>query len=785
MLDRKMGRDLKQLATQTVTVAILVACGVSLMISAWSAYRSLTNARDTYYSEYRFGDFFAEFKHAPNDIASKIRKIIGINTLETRIIIDGIVDIPKQIEPAVGRFISIPTGVGAQLNKIYLRTGRLPVDAETTEVLVHEGFALANNLRVGDRISVLIQGRQESLQIAGVGLSPEFVYALSPSAPLPDDRHFGVFWVPFRGLERLAGMPNGFNSVTGILEPDATFESVKADLDQILKPYGNRGAYNRKNQSSNMFVEDEIAEQKVFAYFLPSIFLGIAAFLIHIISSRLITIHRPQIATLKAIGYTNHEVSIHYLKLVTVMMLFGAIPGVGVGALLGRLMAKAYQGFFRFPSLDFSVSGEAAFLGIVAGVVPGMFGATAAIRTAFRLAPAEAMRPPAPPVFRATRLENWGSLQRFGVAGKMVFRNLLRRPGRLLATIIGISFALAIVVSSGFWMDTLDYMITTQFQRIQREDMSVSLLNPVSRGGIREIEDLPGVQKAEGYRSVPVRIHYLNFKKETLLTGWPENAELRKRIDRDLKEIELPSYGLSLSRYFERNWGVRAGDWVEIETLEGELKKTTLRVAGFADDFVGVSLNMRIEDLWRTLDEEPSYNFVTIKSDPRSLSSLYVKLKELPIAVGVAMKNSVYRGFQQTMAELIRTSTSILMAFALAISVAVTYNSVRVNFSERAWEMATLRVIGFKRSYVFGLLLSEVALQVGLSILPGCFLGLGLAHLSLRLVRTEAFTFPVVIETSTYAVAIVVALIAFTLSATVVYKLTGNLSLADALKARE
>lgn len=784
-LNKKMWRDLWLLKTQTLTTAILITCGVSLLVSEWSAYRSLQYARDSYYRDYNFADLFADFKRASLEPLRQIAKVPGVRQVVPRLSIEGLVNIPGKSDPAVGRFISVPSGSQPPLNRLHLRKGRFPMDATEVEVVVHEGFAVANGLKPGDRFGIIVQGQSEIVRIVGIGLSPEYVYALSPSAPLPDDLHFGIFWLTEKTLQRLLKMISGYNSLVAKIDPSASKNEVTAAIDRILKPYGSLGAYGRDRQISNMFVEDEISQQRVSSIFIPAIFLAIAGFLINIIASRLISLHRPQIASLKALGYTRAEISVHYLKLVFIMTLIGTLPGLGVGAWLGSWMSSTYESYFRFPVLHFTISLAATFIGLIAGILPGLLGAAASVRSVFKMAAAEAMRPLSPPAFHTRLIENLKLQRLLRPTGRMVIRNLIQRPLRFGMVILSLSLALAIVIAAGSWADMVDFLLKTQFQRIQREDISVSLIRPRSASVLQELSRMPGVISVEGFRTIAVRMRYLNHKRELQLTGWPESYKMRELLDQNLKPIHLTPSGILLSRFFEKSWQVKRGDLIQLEPLEGTNKTFHVTVAGFTDELIGIGLNMRISEIWKLMGEEPGYNVVVMKADPRKLNELYVGLKGSPEVGAVNLKNALYQGFNTSFGQVIRTTTLVLMTASVLIALGIIYNSVRVSFSERSWELASLRVLGFERSEVTWVLLLEVSTQVVLSLIPGCYLGLWLTHLSMRLIHTESFAFPVVIEAATYARALLAVLLAFVASCFVVYRMTGRLNPAEALKARE
>jgi putative ABC transport system permease protein len=784
-LNKKLLRDLWHMKVQTFSIAIIVIGGIAILLSSWSSYQSLKNARDNFYTNSSFANIFAEFKRAPAGLISQLQQIPGIQSIEGRILIDGIANIPNQEEPAVTRIISIPSGMQPTLNKLYLRKGRLPMEGTETEVAIHEGFAKAHRLQPGDQFQVLIEGHREDVRVVGIAISPEYIYALSAASPLPDDVHFGVLWMSYQTISRLAKQRDAINSITANLNPHFSPPEVIAKLDQVLKNYGALGAYTREQQISHMFVQDEISQQKGTAIVTPLIFLSVSAFLIHVIFSRLIALNRAQIATLKAIGLSNWEVAQHYLKLVILMSLVGTLPGIAIGALMGRAFSKIYLDFYHFPELNFTLSYAAMGIGILCGIGPGILGAWQSIRNAFLLVPAEAMRPLMPPPFHRTLFDKVLPKKKISPMSKIIFRNMFHRPDRLLMIILGMATALGIIVTSLSWSDMISQLLETQFQRIQREDISINFLRPVSANGLQELKKMDGVLSVEGYRSAPIRIRYLNHKREIFLTGWPELTQMRQALSLNLEKIILPDEGLILGRFFYKNWGVREGDTVEIEMLEGTQKKIFLKVAGFSDEMLGLSASVKIQYLWKIFEEQTGYNMATIKADSKKINQLYIELKDIPEISSVVLKTSMYKGFQNTMGKIIRISTLILVTFALAIAIGVIYNSIRVNFSERSWEMASLRVLGFEKWDVFAIIFVEVALQVVLCIIPGCIFGYWFTRLSLQGIHTETFALPVIIHSQTYIKASLIVLFSLVVSSWLVYRMIDKLSLVDALKSRE
>jgi len=285
-LDRKLLRDLWHMRGQVITVALIVASGIATYVTMRGAYESVERAQQQHYASYHFADVFAQLKRAPNSLAAEIGAIPGVSVVETRVVVEVNLDVPGLDEPAVGRLVSIPERKQTMLNDLFLRSGRYLEPGRQDEVLVSEAFSSANHLEVGTSISAVINGRWERLRIVGVALSPEYVYEIRGAEVFPDNKRFGVLWLSREALGPLFNMEGGFNDVSIALAPGASEAGVLEQTDKLLEPYGGLGAYGRDDQVSHRFLTDEIAQDRITGIFVPSIFLGIAAFLIHVVLSR-------------------------------------------------------------------------------------------------------------------------------------------------------------------------------------------------------------------------------------------------------------------------------------------------------------------------------------------------------------------------------------------------------------------------------------------------------------------------------------------------------------------
>jgi putative ABC transport system permease protein len=784
-LDRKLLRDLARAKGQGITIALVVACGIAAFVGSLSTGDSLVRSRDRYYETSRFADVFAALERAPSPLEQRIAEIPGIAQVETRLVFDVTLDVEGHHAPTVGRMVSLPDSGPPRLNRLHLRRGRMIEPGRREEVLVSEGFASAHGLMPGDRIAALLNGRRETLHIVGIALSPEFVFPIRAGDPLPDDESFGILWIGRSALAAAFNMEGAFNDVVLRLGPYAREAAVLEAVDRLLDPYGGLGAYGRDEQTSHRFLADEIEQQRVTAATIPVVFLGVAAFLLNIVLGRLVHSQRSQIATLKAIGYDDARIGLHYLELAAAIVLAGAVIGVALGAVLGERMTAQYTQFFRFPALSFRMEPWTVLLAVAVSLLAGAAGTALAVRQVVSLAPSDAMRPPAPPSYRHALLERIGLTGELSPQASMLVRGIAARPLRFALTSLGVACAMAIVVLGLFWRDALDYMVLVQFRLAERGDAVILLREPRTFRAVRAIAHLGAVEEVEGQRSVAVTLRAGHRSYRTAVQGLAREARLRRLLDLELRPIAVSPAGILLTRQLGERLGVEAGDLLEVDVREGERPRRTLQVAGLVDDLVGLSAYMDIDALHRLMEEGETVNGVVVRIDRSRATEVYEGLKQLGEVAAVVRKKAALEVFEATTATFVLFFTAILTVFAIVIAVGVVYNTARIALQERSWELASLRVLGFTRGEVSALLLSEIATSILLAVPAGLFLG-KLAALGLsKLHATELFRIPVVIAPRTYGYAALVIFLAGTVTALLVRRRVDHLDLVSALKANE
>ncbi|GAA0840548.1 ABC transporter permease [Marinobacter szutsaonensis] len=784
-LNTKIRRELWQMRGQVLAIALVIAGGVAVCVLSLVNYSSLVSTRAVYYDDYQFAEVFASLKRAPLHVTQQIAAIPGISRFSARVEGGAKLEMPGFEDPVSARLVSLPEHGQPEVNQLFLRRGRLPLAGRSHEVVVIQGFAEAHQLEPGDRFTGIINGRRQQLTVTGIAEAPEFIYVLAPGSMLPDYPRYGVLWMGREALAAAMDMKGAFNSLVARVEPGVPVASVIDSLDRVLDRYGGTGAYGREDHFSHQMLDDELAQLRTMATVFPAIFMTVAMFLLNVVINRLISTQRDIIAILKAFGYSNVQIGWHYSQLVLTISVIGLLLGVALGVWAGRAMGEIYMDYYRFPSLLFRLDPAWLLLLAVVTLVVAWLGGWQAIRRAAALPPAEGMRPEGPARFRVTAAERFFAPRGFSQPSRMVVRQLFRRPGRTLLSVSGIAMASAIVLVGNFQFDAVSLMVHSQFARVQQQDVTATLIDPVNSPAMYDLQRQPGIRYVEGRRVVTARLVNGHREWRGAITGMPEQASLQFVIDKELEPVSLPEAGLLLTDFLARRLDVTTGQTLEIEILEGDRRRVELPVAGITSEFLGVGAYMRLASLNRALGEGALINQVLLNIDPQRAQQTYRELRETPRILGISIRQGMLDSFYETLAKTFLTFTLFISMLGGIIAFGVVYNTVRISLAEKGRELASLRVLGYTHNEVNHILLAEVAVMLVLGIPLGWLAGYGLSWAIITAMQTELYRVPLTITTQTLAISSAVVVVSAIASGVIAWWRLRNLDLIAVLKTRE
>ncbi len=786
LLNLKLLRDLRAIKGQAIAVALVMACGIAMMTNTRSIILSLEEARDQTYQHDRFADLFAHLKRAPLSLTPDLASIPGIAALEPSISIRATLDLPGTIQPISAQINSVPDLAPPVLNRLHLRSGQPLTASSHQEILVSEAFAQAHGLQPGHTLSALILGRKQTFRIAGIALSPEYIFEAPPGASLPDSRTFGILWMRYQELSEVAELERSFNSLAIATAPGASPQKLIAELDRRLAPYGGSGAYDRNSHPSHIRVRDEIGILAALAIGFPIVFLSVSTFMANTVLSRQISLQRDQIAILKAFGFSNTEIGLHYLKLTLIIVVAGTALGVIAGIWLSQQFINLYQLFFHFPQLDLKFSWPAFLVAFLASGGATLLGTLKTLREAVRLPPAEAMRPAPPASYRPALVERIPVLARnMSTPLRIALRNLERRPVKALLTAIALSLSTGILMIPNALKQSIAFILDFQWDIVVRYDLTAYLAEPGPARAISDFAHLPGVIHAAPLRTTQVELSSGPTFRRVGLLGISAENDFHRVLDKDHRPFPLPTHGITLSRKLAEVLELKLGDPVTVRFLEGSRPTHTLIVAALSEDFSGLVAYTNLEQINRLLSEGDRINAANLTIAASRLDDFYRAIKNTPRASSLIIKDAMRRSFRETTAQFIGFLQVMYSTLSIIVCFGIAYNSARISLAERQHELATLRVLGFTHREVATVLVGEFALLTAIAIPLGLLVGTALSYGLFSTIQNESIRLPLILTPFNFTFAALVTLTATSLSIYLATRKLTQIDMVTALKSRD
>lgn len=770
---------------QVFAITLVVMSGVATFIMFISTMHSLDFTRTKFYREYNFADVFVNLKRAPESLKDKIKNINGVNQLETRVCAQAKLDINGFKESVTGRITSVPDEGEPLINRLYIRAGRLPDPFRDNEVVINETFAQAHSFKLGDQFAAVINGKWKNLTITGIVLSPEFILLMKTGAMTPDFKRYGALWMSRKAISKAYDMEGAFNDVVLTLHPGTQLTDVVRDLDNILGRYGGFGAYGRKDQISHKLLSEEFKQLNTSSKIYPTIFICVAAFLLNIVMSRTISTQREQIGTLKAFGYHHLNIAIHYATMVMMIISAGIIIGIAGGIWFGKLLGELYLATYRFPYLIYTLHPEVIVAVVLISVGAALGGTLHSLWRAARQTPAEAMRPEAPEQYRVSLIEKTGAGRIISQPTRIIARNIERKPIKTFLAIIGIATACATMICSGFFQDCIDYMVHVHFVLSQKEDMTVSFVEPTSHKAIYALKRMEGINDGEAFRSVPVKMKFGHRSYKTVINGIQPDSRLSILLDKNLKSIPIPESGILLTDYLGEILGVKAGDMLTVEALEGSKAVRQVPVVALAKQYLGVMGYMNLNALNRLMNEGDAISGAYLVTDEHYREKLFRSFVEMPRVAEIVVRQNEIRSIYDIMAKAMLFFMFIASLMASSIAFGVVYNSARISLAERSRELSSLRVLGYTRGEIAYILLGELGFITLVAIPLGFIIGYWICAYVAHALTTDLYRIPMVIELRTYTLAAAVVIFSAIVSGVIVRHKLNNLDLVAVLKTRE
>lgn len=745
-INRKLLRDLVGSAGTLSSVVAIIAIGSACFVGMASASRILSMSQASYYSEYRFADFWFAVKKAPLTAVESASQINGVASIEGRVVFDVILDLPDVDRPLTGRLISVsPARIGTSLNSLCLIRGSLFSQDRDEEVILGEAFAREHGLDPGDTIELILNRKRQSFAIVGTAISPEYVYMTRGNGDLiPDARHFGILYVKERFARDALDFKDACNDVVGRVVPGADVEQVMRSVERQLEPYGVLSATPRERQASHRFLSDEIKQETVGATLIPGIFLFVAALVLNVLLVRLAERQRAIIGTLKALGYSNWAISMHFLAFGLVIGLIGGVLGDLLGILCAWSLVTVYSHLFQFPSFEFQAFGDLLATGVGVGLLFSAVGALKGVSNVLKLQPAEAMRQRPPARGGRVPLEAWRWLWRkLDFRTHIAIRTVVRYPVRSCTGVLSIALATSIMLMTLIMYQSIWRLVDYQFEQVARSDVDLGLRDERTLSALYETRELPGIDVAEPVFGLTCDARHDWRSRRITITGLATNHRLTIPRGVGGAPLEIPEHGLVLTRQLAEILGVQAGDLLELTPARGRRDPVEAVVGAVAESYVGLESYADIRYLSRIAGESLAVGAVQTKLNPAQSSALYRAVKQLPNIGGVNVRADSRHMLEETFVEVTVVIYGILIAFAGVIAFGSTLNNALVEMGDRVRDISTFRVLGYHSSQVAAIFFRQSLILFCAGFVLGIPLGTIMTILVVSNTPTEQFRLPI------------------------------------------
>lgn len=680
-----MLRDFKDHKAQFLSIFLMALIGVFAFTGISGEVVGMVDVSNSYYENTNLADGWIYGEEISDDVFSDIKSMEEIKDAQREMVVDTVANYSSDPE------ITLHVVEGNQnISKFYLFKGKDFDPNDEEGIWIDKRFADGRNLDIGDKITLKFDGNKVSKTVRGIMYSPEYVYYIQEGSLLPDFSQVGFAYIPSKGAD--------FDIVYNTIALDGYEELDEKDFKSALEETLGQKAYvqyvDRDNNVGIKTLQDEISQHQMFSGIFPAIFVLVSLLTLVTTMSRVISAQRMQIGTLKAMGYSNKSIILHYLSYGFVLSLSGSVIGLVVGPLtipylFYPTMSSTYSLPRWGPSWDISFFAVAGLM-----VVSSVLISYISVKGISDENPSETIRPKAPKLVSSGLIERTKIWERFSFNERWNYRDAKRNKTRAIMSVFGV-FACALLVMSAFGMvDSINDVEDWQYNQIYNFNSKLLLEENITDSQLDHILDETG---GEGIREEAIELKYKGIKKTGTLTVM-NDSEYYKVTDANRNYMHLDPDGIAISDKMAEVLGLKVGDKVRWHVagnpkwIDSEITETYSIPFG-----QGLIMSPEVFDEIGGDDYNYSTNVVLTKKN----------VKENYTGVSSITTSEDIRKGWNTMTEALDLMVSVLTTFAIVLAVVVLYNLGLLSFTEIQRELATLKVLGFNSKSLRRLLLTQ------------------------------------------------------------------------------
>lgn len=760
MLKKKMFRDIKNNLSQFITIFLMVAIGVMAYFGIEAYMSGMQETADKFYTENNLQDLNVVGINFTESDLKKIKSIDNVKDAERKLSITGITNDDKTL---LLNFIE-----ENNISKFYVKDGE-KFDKNKSGVWLDEFYAKENNISVGDKILIKYDSFSKEETVLGLINVPDHIYDTKDSSELyPNRKEFGFAYL---SINELPEEYQVYNYVMVDVDNKDNVLSVKENIEKNVE--SALGVIKIEDTASYKTYQGEVDEGKTYIGVFSGLFLFIAMLSVITTMNRVIKNERIEIGTLKALGFSNSKVLFHYIGYGFWISLFAAIAGLLLGYFfIGNVFISLEMSFFEVPNghpvVKFSGFILALFVVLLVSFITYL-----SSKSILKENPAESLRKKMPKVKKnSLNLTTKGFLKNLSFSSKWNIRDMLRNKMRTIMGVVGVASSCMLIVCALGMLNSMNYFIDLQFEKIYNFDYKLNLMENLSDEELESIESIYGNESSKSYG---IEIKNEDGKESNNLFVTDASDYIRF-VDNKDNFIKLDNdEGVYITYKLAKNENKKVGDTITWH-IYGSDTYYTSKIVGLNND----PQNQNISATRKYLES------LGIKYTP---DSIYTNkdLKDVSNIknVSVIQDKDALKESMDSMLSMMKTMLALIIGIAAVLGIIIIYNLGILSFTEKEYQFATLKVLGFSDKKIKGIFIKQNNWIAIMSIIIGLPLGYYLTDWLFKTAIEEHYDFGANIKPLTYIIALIGTFVISYLVSKFLARKVNKIDMVSSLKGNE
>jgi len=777
-LRKKLFRDIRKSKGQFIAITIVILVGAFFYTGFSNFARNLEDYADNYFATSNLADLWLYYSETSNEEINLLAAIDGVQAVEGRMVFTANQDISGLKTTLKAHSLT------EYINKVTVVEGISPT--EYMCMSIDRDYAQEHGIQIGDTVTISVNDMLYSLTVSGLCESAEYTIKSRDSSDYPPNhREYGIAYLSEETITNVLGITE-YNEI--LLDADGTvpLDDIENNVEIISETNGSSYLYTLRREANLSYKQftDEVASQKELAKILPIIFFAVAAVITFLTMSRMVDAQRTQIGIMKAIGAKRRKITVHYLSYAIIVGFIGGLIGSVTGSyLFPKIFLEQFSAIITLPDFAINIHFSYVIQALILSIIFGVLACFISVRKILKESASQAMRAKPPKSVKRTlveRLPLWGKLS---YGSKLIFRNIFINKRRTVYSAVGIVCCVAFLILAFGYKGSRAELIEKQYTEVYNYDLRVVFKEPIQGGSL---PNFSGVRYISETTQTNVVITNLSDKRNLNLIALSSGDRNINNYDSNGNLLVLDDTAVIISERYADMYNLSIGDTLTLKLIEPEYRGVSFDV-----EIGGISVQYLNQDIYCTF-ELLRNNGITLEAD-----TLLYQLDE-----GVSTQNiyTAYIGMDtvkevKTLSDLRAVTESglenlfvmviVIIVCAIVLSAAAIYNISIINIQERFRELATLKVLGYQRKRINGLIFKENIIITVFAILIGIPIGIVVYTNILKAFTLDSMVFPVYVTADSILWPVAITMMVTVLSNMILQRKVKQIDMIESLKANE